>query len=285
MTGRCLGVGRRYWPRVSTVTSWARRSSMAWQTSSRRSPRPSMMPLLVATLPSTMALAFFSTVRLRWYWARDRTSGVRRSTVSRLWLKMWGRASMHQFERPIAVVEVRDQHLDDGVRDWRRARPGWFVGNGRRRHRARSSRATAVMTTWRSFMPAGGLGDALRFIGFERVGFGGFDRAEAAGAGAFFPGDHEGGGAMAPAFPTVRALGLLADGDQLEVGDEGLGGPERRVVGQSHLDPRRASCRGGGRDRGSVWCHRCSSRGTYGRNRVGESANIPGVPESAGRWP
>ena len=43
-----------------------------------------MMPLLVATLPPTMFLAFFRTVRLRWYWARDLTSGVSRSTVSML---------------------------------------------------------------------------------------------------------------------------------------------------------------------------------------------------------
>jgi hypothetical protein len=81
-----------------------------------RSPRPSMMPLLVATLPFTIALAFFSTVRLRWYWARERTSGVRRSTVSMLWLKMCGRASITSLQRPVAVVEIRHEHLDDDFR-------------------------------------------------------------------------------------------------------------------------------------------------------------------------
>ena len=67
---------------------------------------------------------------------------------------------------------------------------------------------------------AGGFGDALRFVGFEGVGLGGFDGAETAGAGAFFAGNHEGGGALAPAFPAVRALGLLANGHQFQVCDE-----------------------------------------------------------------
>ena len=57
---------------------------MAWKISDSVSPRPSMMPLLVATLPPAISLARLRTWRLRWYWARLRTSGVRRSTVSRL---------------------------------------------------------------------------------------------------------------------------------------------------------------------------------------------------------
>ena len=83
----------------------------------------------------------------------------------------------------------------------------------------------------------GGFGDAVRFVGFEGEGFGGFDGAEAAGAGAAIASDHEGGGALAPAFPAVGALSFLADGVEFEVGDEGLGGPEDRVAGEADLDP------------------------------------------------
>jgi hypothetical protein len=84
---------------------------------------------------------------------------------------------------------------------------------------------------------AGGLGDALGFVFLQGIGAGGFDGAEAAGAGALFAGDHEGGGLLAPAFPAVRTLGFLADGDEFEVGDEGFGGPELGVVGKADLDP------------------------------------------------
>lgn len=57
---------------------------MAFRISSWRSPRPSMIPDLVATFPPTISPAFFKTARERVYWARERTRGVRRSTVSRL---------------------------------------------------------------------------------------------------------------------------------------------------------------------------------------------------------
>ena len=205
---------------------------MARRISSWRSPRPSMMPLLVATLPFTMALAFFRTVRLRWYWARERTSGVRRSTVSRLWLKMCGRASITIASAQSRSLKSGHEHLDDDLRiRLADGLDGLF-------EMLRSAVAQIVAghggdDDVAEIHPAGGLGDAVRFVGFERVGLGGFHGAESAGAGAFFAGDHEGGGALAPAFPAVRALGFLADGDQFQVGDQRLGGPERRIVRQA----------------------------------------------------
>jgi hypothetical protein len=73
------------------------------------------------------------------------------------------------------------------------------------------------------FHAAGGFGDAHRFVGFEREGLGGFDGAEGAGARAVVAGDHEGGGAFAPAFPVVGAFGAFADGVEAEIVEEGAG--------------------------------------------------------------
>ena len=71
-----------------------------------------------------------------------------------------------------------------------------------------------------------GGGDAGGFVGFEGEGFRGGDGAEAAGARAAVAGDHEGGGAAAPAFPMVRALGAFADGVEVEVREEIARGDE-----------------------------------------------------------
>src|SRR5687767_8751152 len=53
---------------------------------------------------------------------------------------------------------------------------------------------------------ARGFGDALRFVEFKRQGFGGAHGTETARPGATIAGDHERGGALAPALPMVRAL-------------------------------------------------------------------------------
>ena len=82
-----------------------------------------------------------------------------------------------------------------------------------------------------------GLGHSLRLIGLQSEGLGRFHRAEAAGTCAAVSGDHEGGRALAPAFPAVRTLGLFADGVQLQIGDETLRAPEFRVTRQSYADP------------------------------------------------
>ncbi len=82
-----------------------------------------------------------------------------------------------------------------------------------------------------------GLGHALRLVRFEGEGLRRLHRAKTAGAGAAVARDHEGGRALAPAFPAVRALGLLAHGVQFEVGDERLGAPENRIARQLHANP------------------------------------------------
>jgi hypothetical protein len=79
------------------------------------------------------------------------------------------------------------------------------------------------MTTCLSWSAAGGFGDAGRFAGVQRERFGGADGAEAAGAGAMVAGDHESGGALAPAFPMVGAFGALANGVELEFIEQGAG--------------------------------------------------------------
>ncbi len=84
-----------------------------------------------------------------------------------------------------------------------------------------------------------GFGDALRFVFLERERFRGADRAKAAGPGAAFARDHHRRGALAPAFPAIRALRAFADGVQPQIGDERLGRKEDRIRGQPHFDPGR----------------------------------------------
>ena len=144
----------------------------------------------------------------------------------------------HHLQRPVTIIEIRYQHLDhdarihgpdrfDGLLEMLGAAiPEVIPGDGGNDDMA-------------ELHPAGRLRHAERFVRLEGIGLGGLHRAEAAGTGAFLTRDHEGGGALAPAFPAVRALGLLADGHQLQVRDEGLGGPEYRVIRQADLDPGR----------------------------------------------
>jgi hypothetical protein len=151
------------------------------------------------------------------------------------------RASVHDhLERPVAVVEIGDEHLDDDL--------GIHLADGADRFPEMLGAAIAEIVTgdggdddMAQVHAAGGLGDTGGLVGFQGVGLRGFHGAEATGAGALVACDHESGRALPPAFPTVRALGLLADGNQLEIGDQRLRGPEGRVVRQAHLDPVRFS--------------------------------------------
>src|SRR5438132_877442 len=83
---RC-GVGRRYWPIVKTCTPDSRKSSIVWNSSISVSPSPSITPLFV-TISGAISFARLSTASETRYFARERTSGVRRSHVSTLWLKI-----------------------------------------------------------------------------------------------------------------------------------------------------------------------------------------------------
>lgn len=146
-------------------------------------------------------------------------------------------AGVHdELEGPVAVVEIGDEDFDDdaGI-DLADGADGFaeMLGSTVFKVVAGDGGDNDVLEVH----AAGGFGDAGWFIGFEGVRSGGFYGAEAAGAGALVTGDHESGGALAPAFPTVGALGLLADGHQLEICDQGFGGPERRVIGEAYFDP------------------------------------------------
>ena len=72
-------------------------------------------------------------------------------------------------------------------------------------------------------------GDTLRFIFFERERSRRCHSAKSAGARATIAGDHHRGGALAPAFPPVRALRAFANGVQTRIGDERPGGKENRI--------------------------------------------------------
>ena len=62
-----------------------------------------------------------------------------------------------------------------------------------------------------------GLRDASRFVKFERKRFCCGDRAEMTSPRATIAGDHEGGGAFAPALPMIWAAGTLANGVELQL--------------------------------------------------------------------
>ena len=119
-------------------------------------------------------------------------------------------------EGVIAAVEVRDEDFDDDA--------GVFAADGF--DGACEVEGTAVLEVVAGdggdddmieVHAFGGFGDAVWFVGFEGEGLGGFDGAEAAGAGAAIACDHEGGGSLAPAFPAVGALSFLADRVEFEV--------------------------------------------------------------------
>ena len=70
------------------------------------------------------------------------------------------------------------------------------------------------------FKAASGFGDAGGFIGFESERASGGDGAEVAGAGATIAGNHEGGGAFAPALPMIGTTGALTDGVEVQFIEE-----------------------------------------------------------------
>jgi len=52
-------------------------------------------------------------------------------------------------------------------------------------------------------------------------------------------GDHESSGALAPAFPAIRALRAFADRVQSQIGNQCFGRKENRIRRQPHFDPGR----------------------------------------------
>ncbi len=151
---------------------------------------------------------------------------------------MSGAASSDDLDAPLLGVEIGHQDLDN---DRRVHRPNGFDG-ARKMIRAailkiipRDSGNDDMLQTH----PTDGLSDALRFVLFQRQRFGGADRAKPTGAGAALACNHHRRGALAPAFPAVRALRALADGVQAQIRDERFRRKENRVRGQPHFDPGR----------------------------------------------
>lgn len=146
-------------------------------------------------------------------------------------------AGVHdKLEGPVTVIEVRDEDFDDDS--------GVLFPDGADGFLEMLCASVLEIVTSDGgdddvleVHAVGCLGDACGFIFFEGVWTGGFDGAETAGAGAFIAGDHEGGGALAPAFPAVWALCFFANGDEFEIGNEGFGRPEGGVVGEADFDP------------------------------------------------
>src|ERR1043166_4513789 len=83
------------------------------------------------------------------------------------------------------------------------------------------------------------LGDALWFVVFQREWFRSCHCTKSARARATVPGNHESSCALAPAFPSVRALCALANGVQSQIGNQRFGGKENRIRWQPYLNPRR----------------------------------------------
>ena len=89
------------------------------------------------------------------------------------------------------------------------------------------------------FHPAYRFGHALRLIFFQGKRFRRRDCAKSAGAGAAIACNHHCRRALAPAFPSIRALRALANRVQSQIGNQRFGGKENRIRWQPHFDPGR----------------------------------------------
>ncbi len=121
----------------------------------------------------------------------------------------------------VGAVEVGDEHLDahagrplahreDRLGEDARPAVGQVV--------ARDAGHDDVLET----ELADGLRDAARLVVVEPGRAAGLHGAEPAGPGARVAEDHDRGRALVPALPDVRAVGLLADGVQVEAAEQAL---------------------------------------------------------------
>ena len=139
----------------------------------------------------------------------------RREPLDRLHvvIKNLRRGIEHDLDAPILRVKIGHEHFDDDRR----------IHLADRANRAREMiRAAIFQIVARDrgdddmfqLHPPHRFGDALRFVFLEGERLRGRDRAKSAGARAAFARDHHRRGALAPAFPAVRALRALANGVQ-----------------------------------------------------------------------
>jgi hypothetical protein len=90
--------------------------------------------------------------------------------------------------------------------------------------------------------PANGFSNASRFVEVQRERFGRGDSTKSTRPSASFPRDHKGGGSLAPALPSIRALRRLADRVKPKIGDKRFCGKEDGIGRQTDLDPLRLFC-------------------------------------------
>ena len=103
----------------------------------------------------------------------------------------------------------------------------------------RSSRATAVMTTCLSFIRRTASATRSGSSSSSAKGFAVVTAQNPQARVQRSPGDHHGGGALAPAFPAIWALRALANGVQTQIGNERLGREKDRIRWQPDFDPGR----------------------------------------------
>ena len=131
-------------------------------------------------------------------------------------------SGVHDRPQPvIRSVEVGDQHLDA------HARARLAHGEDRLGEDARSAVGEVVTGDAGDHdvlepHRGDGLRDAARLVVVEPGRAAGLHGAEAAGPGARVAEDHDRGGALVPALPDVRAVGLLADRVELEPAQQAL---------------------------------------------------------------
>ena len=168
---------------------------------------------------------------------------------------------VHDGPQPVVrAVEVGDQDLDAHARRASRASAVIVSAKIREPPSGRSSRATLVTTTCSRPSCADRLGDAARLVVVEPGRPAGLDGAEPAGPGAGVAQDHDRGGALVPALPDVRAVGLLADRVEVQAAEQAL--EVVVVLARRHPrpDPVRVASEGGGavgrRQPGQAAAHR-----------------------------
>src|SRR5262245_39599160 len=85
--------------------------------------------------------------------------------------------------------------------------------------------------------PPNRFADVARFVGVQARRFAFWHRAESAMPSADVAEDHEGCGALTPAFEDVRAARLLTDGMQAQVGDHAAHALEAFCCVKPDLEP------------------------------------------------
>src|SRR6516164_4154076 len=89
------------------------------------------------------------------------------------------------------------------------------------------------------FHPANGFSNASGFINVHRKRFGRGDSTKSTRPRASFPRDHKGGGSLAPALPSIRALRRLAHRVKPKIGDKRFCRKEGGIGRQTDFDPLR----------------------------------------------